>query len=319
MLFVVPPAAGLVGGAIAYFGARRAFAPLGNITRAAHLIGNGSVAERAPVEGDDEIQELAQAVNVIAEKFQYVDEHRRSLLAEVTHELRRPLNNVQGYAEMVQQQVLSFADTIQHSTAAMHRQIEALSRQVDDLRILADADSGDLVLKQQPDDLRDVLMVATEGYERRARDHGVVITRDAPSSLPPVYVDRARIYQVIGNLLDNALAHMPDGGEIKISAAPRDSMVLITVRDTGSGIPANALPHIFERFYSADTERSRKSGGFGLGLTVARQIIESHGGRIWVKSEENKGSTFFLTVPVHDSAHNRPLPAPRTLPTQPET
>jgi signal transduction histidine kinase len=123
---------------------------------------------------------------------------------------------------------------------------------------------------------------------------------------------------VIGNLLDNALAHMPDGGEIKISATPRDSMVLITVRDTGSGIPANALPHIFERFYSADTERSRKSGGFGLGLTVARQIVESHGGRIWVKSEENKGSTFFLTVPVHDSARNRPVPATRTLPTQPE-
>jgi two-component system sensor histidine kinase VicK len=94
-------------------------------------------------------------------------------------------------------------------------------------------------------------------------------------------------------------------------------MVLITVSDTGAGIPASALPHIFERFYSADTERSRKSGGFGLGLTVARQIVESHGGRIWAKSEENKGSTFFLTVPLHQSPRHRPLPATRTVPTPP--
>ena len=317
VLLLAPPAAGLAGGVAVYFGMRRALRPLESVTQSARLIGTGSVTERAPVEGADELRDLAGAVNLIAEKFQYVDEHRRSLLAEVTHELRRPLNNVQGYAEMVQQQVLTFADTIQQSTAAMHRQIEALSRQVDDLRILADADSGDLLLQRSPEHIGEVLTLATEGYEARAQERGVAIVCDAPPSLPQVYVDRARIYQVIGNLIDNALAHMPDGGDIRIVAAQKSPMVQVSVTDTGSGIPASALPHIFERFYSADTERSRRSGGFGLGLTVARQIVESHGGRIWATSEEGRGASFFLTVPVHQAPRHRLLPVPNAAPSQP--
>ena len=309
VLAIGPPGAGLVGGLLVYLGVNRSLLRLESITRIAQQIGNGAVSERVPMEGAGEIRNLARAINRIAEKFQYVDEHRRSLLAEVSHELRRPLHNVQGFAEIVQHQVLTFADSIQQSTTAMHRQIEAMSRQVDDLRTLSDADSGDLALQRQAEVLAEVLGLAIEGYEANAVERGVAIRSDIPPSLPPVFVDRTRMYQVMGNLIDNALAHTPRGGEIFISAVDRGGDIEVMVRDTGVGIPAGILPHIFDRFFSGDSAPEPMSGRFGLGLAVARQIIESHGGDIRVESEEGKGTAFFITMPVYREAVLRLLPA----------
>jgi len=309
VLLVGPVGAGLVGGALAYYSANWALLPLSDVTRITRRIGNGAVQERVPLEGDAEITALALAVNGLAEKFQYIDEHRRSLLAEVTHELRRPLSNVQGYAEIVQQQVLSFTGEIQESASAMQRQVETLARQIDGLRILADADSGDLVLNPAAEHLADVLKLAVEGYETKALERGIVIVTDVSQSLPMVIVDRHRIYQVVGNLMDNAIAHMPSGGEIRVTASRSGRNVQVMVKDTGTGIPDSSLPHIFERFYSGDPIRSSSRGGFGLGLTVSKHIVEMHGGQIWAESQEGKGSTFYFTLPTEQKPERRLMPS----------
>ena len=154
-------------------------------------------------------------------------------------------------------------------------------------------------LDRQPAQVEELLLQAAQSAGQQARDGGLSLTIEAEPALPAVHVDDRRVLQVLGNLVSNAVRHTPAGGQVKLSAR-RDGTTqgVIGVADTGEGIPAEDLPRVFERFYRADRSRSRRSGGTGLGLAIARQLVEAHGGRIWVESEMGMGSTFSFTLPL---------------------
>jgi signal transduction histidine kinase len=179
-----------------------------------------------------------------------------------------------------------------------------LSRLVEDLRLLALAETGTLRLDIQAVRLDEALAKSVEAFKLRAEEKRVVLTLRVPDSLPPVTMDRTRFAQVMENLLANALQHTPEGGSVSISAelAEPDS-VRVTVADTGEGIPEDALPRIFERFYRVDPSRSRDTGGTGLGLAIAKYLIEAQGGTIGVESIFGEGSRFILMLRVGNQGY----------------
>jgi signal transduction histidine kinase len=177
-----------------------------------------------------------------------------------------------------------------------------LNRLVDDLQELSLAEAGQITLQRQPVTIAEVVERAVEAARLRAEAAGVTLEFDIPEALPEVYIDPQRVSQVLRNLLENGIAYTPPGGDVCVTAQVAEGMVEVRVRDIGIGISAEDLPHIFERFYRADKSRSRATGGAGLGLTIARQLVEAHGGHIWAESTEGEGSTFVFTLPLSDES-----------------
>ena len=173
-----------------------------------------------------------------------------------------------------------------------------LSRLVADLQELSLADAGELKITKQPEDINKLIKEAVTSSQAKARAKGLKIAADLPKQLPLLNIDAYRIKQVLGNLLDNAIEHTGKGGKITVTASEQNEMVAISVTDTGEGIPAEDLPLIFERFYRVDKSRARTTGGSGLGLTIAKRLVEAHGGTITVTSEVGKGSCFTFTLPI---------------------
>jgi len=251
------------------------------------------------VETQDEVGELARTFNNMAEELGQAEQLRRNLVADVAHELRTPMSNIQGFVESLQDGVMK-AD--QRTLESMHEEVLLLSHLVDDLQELALTEAGQLKLDVQQLDLSEVARRAVAAARPRAEAKKVHLEADLPPSVV-VRGDERRLAQVLGNLLANAINYTPAGGRVGISMASKGGEVEIRVTDTGVGIPPDELPHIFERFYRVDKSRSRATGGVGLGLTIARRLVEAHGGRIAVQSEVGKGSTFVVTLST-DSSEN---------------
>ena len=270
-------------------------APLARLTAAARRIASGDLSQRVPETGGAEMAALGQAFNQMAADLEKAEELRRNMMADVAHELRNPLSVLQGNLRAILDEVYPLE---QAEIAALYDETRLLNRLVDDLRELALAEAGQLRLERGPVAPTDVVNRATEAARAQAAARGIVLQTDLPENLPLVNVDPQRIEQVLGNLLSNALAHTPSGGEVVVTARARASEVEVSVRDTGEGIPAEHLPYIFERFYRADRSRSRATGGTGLGLAIARQLVEAHGGRIEVESEVGRGTQFTFTLPA---------------------
>lgn len=173
-----------------------------------------------------------------------------------------------------------------------------LSRLVDDLQELSLAEASELKLDYQMEDIIKLLKQTVAVRQTQAAAQGVLISADLPKKLPLVNIDSRRISQVLLNLIDNAITHTRQGGIITMAARRLDNWVEISVEDTGEGIPAEDLPNVFERFYRVDKSRARATGGAGLGLAIAKSLVEAHGGRIEIRSEEGKGSRFSFTIPV---------------------
>ncbi|MBI3359706.1 MAG: HAMP domain-containing protein [Chloroflexi bacterium] len=276
---------------------RQITSPLRALSRAAAAIAGGDLGRRVEIRSDDEIGRVAHSFNQMVESLAHADIQRRNIIADIAHELRTPLTVIQGNLEALMDGVY---DLTPENVAAVHRQTVVLSRLVADLRDLALADAGQLRLERQPISLSNVMAEVSEGLEAKAREKGVTLKIEAPGALPPVAADEQRITQVLFNLLSNALRHTPAGGTITTSAEQRDGRVLISVRDTGTGIAPEDLPHVFDRFYRADRSRARATGGSGLGLTIAKQIVEAHEGQIWAQSWLGAGSTFAFSLPLSD-------------------
>lgn len=220
------------------------------------------------------------------------------MVADIAHELRTPLSNVSGYLEAIRDDVVKpDASTI----ASLSEEVDLLTRLVDDLQELALADAGELKLVRQPEDLSQLIQQAVKAIQTRVADKGLQVTIDISGKMPPVNIDYHRISQVMHNLLENAIKYTPNGGKIAVSAAQEGKSIRVTVADNGEGIPVEDLPNMFERFYRVDKSRARHAGGSGLGLTIAKRLIESHGGTIGVQSELGKGSCFSFTIPVEPS------------------
>jgi signal transduction histidine kinase len=271
--------------------------PLVDLTAATRTVAAGDLSVRVPVRYHGEVRELAIAFNAMTEELARADELRRNLTADVAHELRTPLSVIRGKLEGVLDGV--YPCTPEH-LAPILEEIKLLARLVEDLRLLSLVEAGQLPLEKQVTDVDALLRDAQVNFSPQAADRDVTLALDLPTELPAVMADRRRIGQVLGNLLTNALRHTPAGSRVTLSAAVSKGMVRVTVADTGTGIPPEDLPYIFERFWRGEKSRSRAGGGAGLGLAIAKHLVQAHGGEIGVESpsEMGEGTTFYFTLPL---------------------
>jgi len=284
---------------LAFVLSRRVSAPVLALTMATRRLGKGDFSQRISLQARGELGELTQAFNSMAGELERAEKLRQNMVADTAHELRTPLSNIRGYIEAIQDgMVKADAATIR----SLDEEVNLLSRLVDDLQELALADAGELKLVCQAEDVGVLVSQTVATEQAKAAAKGVSVSVRLPKRLPAVNIDARRISQVLRNILENAVAHTAQGDTITVSAGKRGDWVEISVVDTGEGIPAEHLPNVFERFYRADRSRARATGGSGLGLTIAKYIVEAHGGSIEVKSDPGEGSRFTFTVPVADSA-----------------
>jgi signal transduction histidine kinase len=293
----------LLGGAVAigiallltFLLSRRMSSPIGVLANAARRLGRGELSQRVQFKGKGEVGELSQAFNSMAADLEHAEQLRRNLVADVAHELRTPLSNIQGYLEAIRDRVMRpNAATIR----SLNEETALLSRLVDELQELSLAEAGELKLVYQAEDIAKLVKQAVISWQPQVKAKEISLSLDLPDNLPLVNIDRQRVNQVLHNLLENAVAHTHKGGTTAVAAANQGDWVEISVSDTGEGIPAEDLPNIFERFYRVDKSRARATGGSGLGLTIARRLVEAHGGKITVQSELGKGSRFSFTLPI---------------------
>lgn len=270
--------------------------PLRRLTLSAKGITAGDFSQRVIPKSRDEVGQLATAFNTMGEELQRKEQSRRQLLADITHELRTPLSIIQGNLEAWLDGVIS---PTPEQIASVHDESVLLSRLVTDLRDLSLAEAGQLKLHRTSHDLAELINTELSGISSRAQEKGISISTEVPANLPLVLIDPDRIRQVLHNLIGNALRYTPPDGTIKISAQPGPSeWITVSVADTGTGIHPEDLPHIFNHFYKADRSRHRSGGGSGLGLAIVKQLVEAHGGKVWVESQPDKGSTFHFTLPA---------------------
>lgn len=281
--------------AITFFLSRRILAPVKDLTLASRRLGQGDLSQRVQLKDKGEVGELAEAFNSMASELEHAEQLRRNLVADVAHELRTPLSNIRGYLEAIQDSIIKpDASTIR----SLAEEAMLLSRLVDDLQELTLAESDELKLVYQAEDIAELIKQAVTPWHPSLAAKEISLSIDLPDKLPPVNIDWQRISQVLHNLLENAVGHTGRGGNITVSATRQGDWVEVSVSDTGEGIPAEDFPHIFERFYRVDKSRARATGGSGLGLTIAKRLVEAHGGKIEAQSEPTKGSRFSFTVPI---------------------
>jgi len=285
---------------LSVFISSRIVKPVREMMQASQRIAEGHYQERVQVPGDpdqaDELSQLAISFNRMAEQLAQNEALRQRLIGDVTHELRTPLSTIKGSMEGLMDGVLpETAETYQK----IYHEADRLARLVDDLQQLSRVEAEAYALDRGPVPV-DELVYKVEGRLRQQyEDKGVSLEVDIPAGLPDVHVDADRIEQVLMNVVGNALQYTPGGGEVEIKAYREGQFIHVAVRDNGIGVPLEHQPHIFTRFYRVDKSRSRASGGSGVGLTIARYLVEVHGGEIWVESAgRDRGSTFTFSLPI---------------------
>ena len=270
--------------------------PVRDLTRAAQTLASGQLSHRVKVSGDDELASLGKAFNQMAESLQQAEQSRRDMTADIAHELRTPLAVQRAHLEAIQDGIYSLTP---ESLEPVLQQNHTLARLVEDLRTLALADSGQLTLNRAPNDLAELVGHVVERFKPQASSRQVELHLDpVQASLPRVSFDPVRIEQVITNLVTNALRYTPENGKIRLCLSNQPGQVHLQVHDDGPGISPQDLPHIFERFYRAGHSRSREEGGTGIGLAIARQLAEAHGGTLTASNHPKGGAEFTLSLPA---------------------
>jgi two-component system sensor histidine kinase BaeS len=278
---------------ITLFLSRRLSAPIHALTLATRRVGTGDFSAKVSAQGQDEVGELVTNFNLMAAQLSEAEDRRRNLIADVAHELRTPVADATAYLEAIHDGLMA---PNQSNLDSVYDDISLLSRLINDLQLLALADAGRLSLVRKSEHLDQVLCSVVASVRPQTEAKQISLNLALPK-LPSVEVDAQRISQVLRNLLENAIRHTPSGGEIQIAVCETDSHIEVSVSDTGEGIPAEDLPHLFERFYRVDKSRARRTGRSGLGLAIAKRLIEAHGGKITVQSEAGEGSRFSFTLP----------------------
>lgn len=291
---------GLVGGLLG-LGAgilvsRSLTAPLNQLVDAARAFGAHNLQRRVKVSGTREIVQVADAFNDMADALQEAEMLRRNLVADVAHELRTPLTVMQGNLRAMLDDVYPLT---KEELTRIYDQTRLLNRLVNDLHELTQAEANQLHLNLQPTDVNVLVEHAVSVFLPFAENEGIAVELCLPPRALLAQADPMRLTQVVTNLLSNALRHTPQGGAVWVTVQQADGQVDLVVRDNGEGIPAEHLPHVFERFYRVDRSRSRHSGGTGLGLAITRAIVNAHGGQITVASAgRGQGATFTVQIPA---------------------
>ncbi len=273
---------------------RQLTSPIRRLTAAAQGIAAGRLDQRVSVSSRDEVGQLADSFNEMAGKLQLGETQRRRMLADIAHELRNPLSAIQGNLEGMLDGVLPLKPA---QVATAYDQTLILSRLVEDLRLLSLAEARQLHLEKSETDVGLLVQSVVDNFRPLAQERGVDLRTQVPAVPTIAAVDPQRISQVVANLLSNALRYVAGGDTVTVAVRRTDIGSEVSVSDSGSGIGAVELPHVFERFYKVDKARSRLSAGSGLGLAIAKELVEIHGGRIWVESQIGKGSSFTFSIP----------------------
>jgi signal transduction histidine kinase len=273
---------------------------------AAEELAKGDLQTRVPVSGRDEVSALASAFNQMAQQLQTADQKqrdleslRRDLIAWVSHDLQTPLASMRAILEALSDGVVDEPEMVKRYLLTAQRDVMSLSALIDDLFQMSQLDTGGFPLQRAPSSLSDLVSDTLESFSQLAKQQEIALEGQVESDVDPVLIDTQAIGRVFNNLISNALRHTPANGRVSVWVRRADSGVDVTVSDTGEGIRARDLPHIFERFYRGDASRSRNrgAGGAGLGLAIARGIVQAHGGDIQVQSEPGKGTQFTFHIP----------------------
>jgi signal transduction histidine kinase len=284
---------------LSVFLARSLTRPLRELTAATRTIAHGKLGQQVPVRSQDELGELALSFNQMSSDLARSNEIRRQMTADIAHDLRTPLSILSGYLEALRDGVL---EPSAERFDAMFGEARHLQRLIDDLRTLSLADAGELTLSRTPVPPKLVLEQAVTSYGPHAAQQEVDISLEVEPDLPKIDVDTDRMAQVFANLISNALRYTPAGGHIQLGARRQDGHVLLQIQDSGSGINPEDIPHIFDRFYRGEGARPGESGETGLGLAIAKSLIELNGGKIGVESTLGHGTTFTIAFPVEAPA-----------------
>ncbi len=287
--------AGLLGLVLGVIIARHLSKPLNHLAEAAHRLSQGDLSQRVPVSGSDEVVEVMTAFNEMAEELQRSETLRRNMIADIAHELRTPLSVIQGNLQAMLDGVYPLT---REEIAQVYDETLLLNRLVSDLRSLTQAEAGQLHLNLVPVSPGELVAGVAEMFRDAARAKDIRLQTHVASDLPAIMADPDRLRQVFGNLISNALRHTPAGGRITLGAQVTDDAVQFSVSDTGPGLTPDEQAQAFERFWRADASRSRDGGGSGLGLTIARYLVEAHGGKIGVESAPGQGARFWFTIPA---------------------
>ncbi len=274
---------------------RRVVEPLADVVAAAQLVAAGDLTARAEVCGPGDLRGLTESFNQMADALEGSDRERRALLADVAHELRTPLTVIRGRLEGI---VDGIYPADEAHVAPVLEETYVLERLVEDLRQLTLAEAHQLLFERKPAEVGDIAARAADLFSAEATEAGIGLTVRVAAPLPPALADAQRVAQVIGNLLSNALRYTPRGGQVTLLVDPAPEGVCVSVADTGEGIAAHDLPHIFDRFYRGEKSRARASGGAGLGLAIARAWVVAMDGQIGVDSTLGQGSRFWFTLPL---------------------
>ena len=277
------------------FLARTLTRPVRELTAATQALAQGDLEQQVPVRSRDELGELAASFNQMSADLAKANELRRQMTADIAHDLRTPLTVMAGYLEALRDGVLSPSP---ERFETMHLEAQHLRRLVEDLRTLSLADAGELTLNLEVVPPQTVLEQVAAAYRHQAEQQGIGLKVNATPGLPDVSVDPDRMAQVLGNLVSNALRHTPAGGHISLVAVREADQVMLAVQDTGAGVSADELPHVFDRFYRGGESREGDGGESGLGLAIAKSIVELHGGTISMESIPHQGTTATIALPV---------------------
>lgn len=279
-----------------YLFAGRIVAPVRRMAEASHRIAAGHYAERVPSGAPDELGELGDSFNQMAASLEETERRRLTLIGDVAHELRTPISTIEGYAEGLLDGVVEASS---ETFALLHSEAGRLHRLADDLRELSRAEARQLSLHPKPVPPSQLVEAAVARLRPQLDEKNLHLSIEVPKGLPDVQADEDRAVQVLTNLLGNALRYTSSGGHVIIRLRPLPGAVEFAVVDSGIGIASEDLPHVFERFYRADRSRSRAAGGSGIGLTIARHLVEAQGGSIRAESPgPGHGATFLFTLPV---------------------
>lgn len=278
------------------FISQRIVEPVDQLRRASQRLARGDYRTRIQIASRDELGDLALAFNHMAEELEQTEQRRLELIGNVTHELRTPLSSIQAMMEGLVDGVLP-AEPATYVT--IQGELDRLQRLVQDLQELSRVEAGQVTLDLRPVPIKNLIESAAARLRPQFDDKNVALELSLERDLPVVTADPDRLMQVLINLLGNALQYTPEGGKVTISTRLEKQCIVVSVSDTGIGIAAEHLPHLFERFYRVDKSRARTGGGSGIGLTIARHLVEAHGGQLWASSPGlGQGSTFAFALPV---------------------
>lgn len=297
--------AGLISASFGYLLANNMTQSLRRLRKGANQLASGDFSVRVKLNEVDELSDVAEAFNMMADELEMsfarqkeLEQARRDLIVAVSHDLRTPLTSIRAMIEAMADGVVTDPVVVQRYYATIRSQIENLSGLINDLFELSQLETGQVQLQMEPINLNDLLSDVLESMQPQARTKNVSLTGIFAEDLPLIGAELVKIQRVLYNLVQNAIRHTPAAGSILLATRVVPEGVQVDVTDTGEGISPDYLPHVFDQFFRGDASRSRATGGAGLGLAIAKRIIEAHHGRIWVESQVDRGTRFSFILPA---------------------